>query len=356
MNILILELAVLILLIIFSAFFSGAETALTTIAKSRVKLLYEQKRRGAQSLNNIFKKPGKMLATILVGNNLVNISASILATFIMLSVLQRFGWQEHVALGSGIITGLMTFLILTFGEITPKTIALAHREAFALLAAPIIKFLNWFLSPVVLMLIYFPGFIMRILKISKNPYSQFVTEQEVKALINAGKEEGAIEEEEKKMLHRIFEFNDTLIKDVMTSRNKVVAVEVSSSLDQVMKILSRKPLSRVPVYNKKLDNILGVLYAKDVLLWLSGSSTQKPQFANLGSALRKPVFVLETRKTDSVFRQMKREKNHFAIVVNSQGALVGIVTLEDLVEEIVGEIEDEFDSPNSFIDQSAVKK
>ncbi|MBU0580005.1 MAG: hemolysin family protein, partial [Candidatus Margulisbacteria bacterium] len=323
--------------------FSGTETALTTISKVKVKLLKEQKRRGINTLEKILNQPHKMLATTLVGNNLVNILASVFATLIMLQVLRSANWLEHVALGTGVVTGVMTFLILTFGEITPKTIALAHREEFALFAAPIIYLLNWFLAPIVLILIYFPEFIMRLLKITKSPYSQYVTEKEVKALIDTGKEDGVIAEEEKKMMHKVLEFNDTLISSVMTPRSKIVAIEVSSSLDEVMKVFSKNPLSRLPVYNKKLDNIVGALYAKDVLLWLSGSNTRKAQFANLGSALRKPIFVLETRKTDSVFRQMKREKNHFAIVVNSKGALVGIITLEDLVEEIVGEIEDEFD-------------
>lgn len=320
-----------------------SETALTTISRSKVKLFKQQKRRGVHSLEALLHHPGRMVTTILVGNNLVNILASVLGTVVMITVLDHFHWQQHLAIGSAITTGIMTFLILTFGEVFPKTVALAHREALALLVAPMIRVLAWVLTPIVVVLVSFPEAVMRILRISKSPRGQSITEQEVRALIDASKEDGAIEEDEKKMLHKVLEFNDTPIARVMTPRLKVRALEVDTPFELVMKTFLKKPYSRLPVYRKKLDNILGVLYAKDILLWLSGGTKRKAQFDNLGSALRKPLFVMETRTTASVFRQMKKEKSHFAVVVNSKGGMVGIVTLEDLVEEIMGEIEDEFE-------------
>jgi putative hemolysin len=337
------EVIILVILILLSAFFSASETALTTLPRSKLKLFKQQKRRGVASLEVLIKQPGRMIAAILVGNNIVNILASVLGTVIMVSILGHMHWEEHLALGSAITTGIMTFLILTFGEVSPKTIALAHRETLAPIVAPMVRLLVILFTPVIIFLISFPEMVMRVLRISKSPPGQSITEQEVRALIDASKDEGVIEEDEKKMLHKVFEFNDTPIRNAMTPRGKVQALDSDTPFEQVMKLFSAKPFSRVPVYRKKLDNILGVLYAKDILLWVSGGNRKKAQFANLGSALRKPLFVLETRTTASVFRQMKREKNHFAVVVNSRGNLMGIVTLEDLVEEIMGEIEDEFE-------------
>ncbi len=339
-----LELLLLGVLICLSAFFSASETALTTIPRSKVKLFKAQKRRGVISIDALFKHPGRMLTAILVGNTLVNILASVLGTIIMVTFLEQHGLEAYLAIGSVVTTGILTFLILTFGEVSPKTIALAHREQVALFTAPLIRILVLILTPLVLFLVSFPEAVMRILRISKIAPGQSITEQEVKALIDAGKDEGVIADDENKMLHKVFEFSDTPIVQAMTTRSKVVALEVSTSFEQVMKLFASKTYSRVPVYQKRLDNIVGVLYAKDILLWFSGRSRNKAQFENLGSALRKPLFVLETRTTASVFKQMKKEKNHFAIVVNKKGNLLGIATLEDLVEEIMGDIEDEYET------------
>ncbi len=337
------EVLFLSVLVLLSAFFSASETAITTISRSKVSLFKKQGRRGSVSLEHVLRYPGRTVTAILVGNNVVNILASVLGTVIMVTILEMHGWQQELALGSAVTTGVMTFLILTFGEVFPKTVALAHRETVALFVAPIIRWLVLILTPIVIVLVSFPESVMRVLRISKSPRGQTVSEQEVRAFIDASNEDGALEEEETSMLHKVFEFNDTPISRVMTPRAKVCALDVDTPFEQVMKVFSVKQYSRVPVYRKKLDNVLGVLYAKDILLWFSGKRKQKPQFANLGSALRKPLFVLDIRTTSSVFRQMKREKNHFAVVVNSKGSLLGIVTLEDLVEEIMGEIEDEFE-------------
>lgn len=328
------EIILLIILFILSAFFSAAETALTSLSRIRVGRMVEQKLPGARLVKELKEKPSEFLSTILIGNNLVNIAAAALATSITIKFFIARGW-DGVGAAVGVATGVMTFLILVFGEIIPKTVALRSAAGISLVISPIIFGLQVILRPIA----YFIGLITRpfiFLLGGKAPErGPFITEEEIKLILAAGEREGVIEEEEREMITSIFEFGETVVREVMTPRPDITAAEVNQPLESIVKTIMESGHSRIPIYEGNLDNILGVIYAKDLL---------KPEEGvNIRDLLRPAIFIPESKKVADLLHEMQSARTHLAVIVDEYGMTSGLVTLEDLIEEIVGEIHDEFE-------------
>jgi len=338
------EILILALLVVCSAFFSMSETALTSVSRIKIKKFLGQGFFGAKALYDLRENPNKMLSTILVGNNLVNMGAASLATYIFINLFERRGlMSESVAVTAAALT--MTFLVLIFGEITPKTIAIRLSDRIALFVAPVISFLSLIFYPVIYVLDILCRPLIKLFggdAVSKVP---FVTEEELKMLLSVGHEEGVLEQEEKEMIHSIFEFGDTTAKAVMTPKPDMVCLEVSTPLKEAAARIIEAGHSRIPVYEGTVDNITGVLFAKDLIgIFAMGKQ------ADLRELLRPPLFVPESKKLDDLLRQMQSCHMHIAIIVDEYGGTAGIVSLEDLIEEIVGEIKDEFDIEEKTVD------
>jgi len=302
----------LFILLLFSAFFSCSETALTAVSKLRLMHLVEEKRRGAQLLAHLRKDPSRLLTTLLVGNNIVNTWASVLAASVAFEYFKGFT-SFNTSLVVGLVTGIMTLLILLFGEITPKTIAFHNAEAIALFISPVIVALEYLLQPVIWLL----NFIIRPLTIFfKGPGEKALTIEEVR------------------MISSIYNLGDTSAGEIMTPRDKVKAAEVNMSIEALLGIIAEVRHSRIPIYEGTIDNIIGVVYTKDLII-------------KKGETIRdyiQPILsVPDSKKVDELMRQMQRARGHIAEVVDKNGVTLGIVTLEDVIEEIVGEIYDEFE-------------
>jgi magnesium and cobalt exporter, CNNM family len=336
-----MEIVLLVVLFILSAFFSASETAFTSLTKLKVRRMVDQKVRGAKLVSELKDKPGDFLSTILIGNNLVNIMASVIATSLIISMFEEQAWNMGMAVGTA--TGLMTFLILTFGEIIPKTVAIRKADRFALFSAPIIYGLGVLLKP----LAYLIGFICRpfifILGGKSPEKGPFITEDEIKLIIAAGEKEGVIEEEEREMISSIFEFGDTVVREVMTPKPDISACQSDQTIEAIIKIIVESGHSRIPIYEGTLDNIIGLIYAKDVL--------QHGKGVSLKDILRPAIFIPETKKVSELLHEMQAARSHLAMIVDEYGVTSGLVTLEDLVEEIVGEIHDEFERDEKMIEK-----
>ncbi|HZX20087.1 MAG TPA: hemolysin family protein [archaeon] len=326
-----LELNIMILafLVLASGFFSAAETAIFSIGKIRVKKLLGEQRRNADVLAELKKNPHDLLTTILVGNNLANISAASFATAI---ALQAFPDEFGIAFAAG----ATTIAILIFGEITPKSIALKHNESVALFSAPIIKFFGIIFLPLSLVLGKITGVFSRL--IGGKDISNVLTEDEVMTFVSLGAEEGAIRKEEKEMIRRIFKLNDIVVEDVMTPRAEVVAIasgtKVSTALKKTMQLHSR-----IPIFKDDLDEIVGIFYLRDLL---GGKNYSKTNLV-VDKIMRTPMFVYGNKRIDKLLREFQKKKTHMAVVVDEYGSTIGLITIEDILEEIVGEIIDETD-------------
>lgn len=318
----------LIILICLSAFFSSAETSMTTVNKIRIQSLAEQGNKRASILLTVVEDSGKLLSTILIGNNIVNISASSLATTI---TMRLFG---NAAVS--ISTGIITLLVLIFGEITPKTMASLHAEKMALSYARIIHFLMFLLTPVIFLVNKMAKGVLTLLRVDDSVKGNTITEHELRTLVNVGHKEGVIETEERQMIYNVFDFGDSQAQDVMVPRIDVTFADVNSSYEDLIQLFREEKHTRFPVFEETTDNIIGIVNVKDLLL------TEKKDFT-LRKILRDAYFTYEYKKTSELLMEMKEHSVSFAVVLDEYGATSGIVTLEDLVEEIVGDIHDEYD-------------
>ena len=322
----------LVIFLVFSAIFSGSETALTSLSKIKVKNLQEKLGEKGEILSLWLKHPDRLLTTILIGNNFVNIAASAIATSIAIS----YGHNWAVAAA----TGVMTFIILVFGEIVPKTFARSNSEKIAPKAIRFLNFFSILLAPIVKFLIWISGGIITIFG-GKSKASRHVLDfQDIKLLISVGEKEGIIEEEKKEMIEGIFESGITKVTEIMIPRIDMFTIEIDTPVSEALKLISEKGYSRVPVYKESMDNVIGVLYAKDLLKIGSEEEIKKMRLKDL---IRVPFFVPESKRLDDLLREFKKEKTHIGVVVDEYGGTAGLVTIEDVLEEIVGEIEDEFD-------------
>ncbi len=325
---------VLALLIILSGFFSGSEAALLSIGRAKVRALREQKRRGSKALEWLKNHPKRLIITILVGNNIVNVLISVLATF---WATKAFG--SHVL---GIVTGILTLLILVFGEIIPKNMGQLHNEKFSLFVAPILRILSKCLFPIVWTLEKFSDSMVS--KKKQDP----ITEDEVLAMVSLGAEGGAIEDEEKELIENVLEFTDTITEEVMTPRTTMEVMESDTTLAEAIDFFITYSHSRIPIYEDTIDNIIGILTMKQALKAWKQNEKNKI-LKNLD--LKKPLFIPTTKKIANVFRSFQLQRIHMGIAVDEHGGTAGIITMEDILEEVFGEIIDETD-----IDDVPIKK
>ncbi|WP_314163787.1 hemolysin family protein [Lachnoanaerobaculum gingivalis] len=325
----ILQLVILVLLLSASAFFSSAETALMTSNKLRIRNLAENGDKRAENVLEITANTDKMLSAILIGNNIVNLSASALSTTLTLKV---FGSSLV-----GVATGILTFLILVFGEITPKNVASKNAEDMALKYIGIISLLVIVLTPAIYVVNKVAGIVISLF-IKNNDDNNTVTEDELRAMVEVSHEDGVIEKEEKKMIVNVVDFGDTVAGDIMLPRVDMVMVSVESSYEEILKIFREERYTRIPVYEESPDNVIGILNVKDFLL-----IEDKENFS-VKEHLREPLYTYEYKKTSSLMVDMRKTGANIVIVLDEYGTTVGLITLEDMLEEIVGEIRDEFDA------------
>ena len=324
----IIQAVILVLLLLMSAFFSSAETSLTTINPIKVRTLIENGNKRAITLQKVKDQNGKMLSAILIGNNIVNIYASSLATTLALDL-----WGSYAV---GIATGILTLLVLLFGEITPKNIAMFKTEPMALFYAPIIYGLMTVLTPVIFVIDHIAGFFLKCFHINpgqKNP----MTETELRTYVDVSHEDGVIESEEKDMIINVFDFSDSVAKDIMIPRIDMITIEENAGYDELMTLFRECMYTRIPVYKDDRDNIIGLVNIKDFIL-VNDRSTFR-----VSDIIRDAYYTYEFKRTADLLMEMKKTTNNVAFVLSEYGACVGMITLEDLLEEIVGEIRDEYD-------------
>lgn len=334
-----ISIAILVLCFALSAFFSCSETALLSVSKIRMRTLAEEGNKTAKLVERLVNDTDSLLSTILVGNNLVNIGASSLSTLI---AVEMFGDA-----GAGIATGVVTLIILIFGEITPKSLAAKHADSISMTIAPIISFLITVFKPLVFILNIITGIIVKMFG-GENHTSPTLTEEELKTYVTVSHEEGIIEEEEKEMIHNVFEFGDTEIREIMTPRIHVVSIPDDVTYDELLDIYKEQRFSRIPVHsNEDNDDIIGVLNVKDLLL----AQIDRDHF-NVTDYTREAFIVYEFNHISDVFERMRSTKKaSLAVVLDEYGIMSGIVTIEDMIEEIVGDIDDEYD-----IEEETIKK
>lgn len=323
-----IQLVCLVLLLFLSAFFSSAETAMTTVNHIRIKSLSEQGNKKAERLLHILDNKPKMLSTVLIGNNIVNISASSLTTTLVISL---FG---NAAVG--IATGVLTLLVLIFGEITPKTLATIHAEPLALSYAGIITLLMKILTPVIFLVNKLSFGLMKLLRIDPNAKASSITEHELRTLVEVGHEEGVIESDEHQMINNVFDFGDSKAMDIMVPRIDITYVQADSSYEEVIDIFKTNRFTRLPVIEDSTDNIIGILNMKDLLILDSIADF------SIRKIMKDPFFTFEHKNTSALLDEMRSKSINFAIVLDEYGATAGLITLEDILEEIVGDINDEY--------------
>ncbi len=310
-----------------------SETALMSITKIDVRYMVSQNIKGAKLVEKLLEDPQKLLGSILVGNNLVNIGASALSTVLATDIFNDAG--------PGIATGVMTILVLIFGEITPKSTASKHAQKVALFVSPVIAVVVAVLSPIVGVLMAISNFIIRLLGGKPESSRAFITEDQLKTIVTVSHEEGVLEDEEKEMIYNVFEFGDSYAKDIMVPRTDMVAIDIEATYDDILSLYKEYQFSRMPVFSETHDNIIGMVYIKDLLLNNFDTATFK-----VSSILRDAYFVHEFKRIDELLKELRTKKAGIAFVVDEYGGTSGLLTLEDLIEEIVGEIEDEYDTHN----------
>ncbi|MFK5925533.1 MAG: CNNM domain-containing protein [Desulfuromusa sp.] len=323
------RLLVLLLLLVLSGFFSGSETALLALDKLRVRFLQQQQRPGADKLSALLDNPDRLLSGILVGNNLVNIAASVIATGLCVSY---FGEQ-----GEWLTILILTPVLLIFSEVCPKTYAAQYPEKMSFLVLNPIRFVVWFLAPVIFVVSSISRLMTSFIR-KKDAESLSVSEDEIRAMIEVGEESGVVAAEQRQMLHGIFDLSETRVRDIMIPRTEVTGVDISANFQEVLSIARETRHSRFPVFSDDLDTIIGVIHSKDILGYIG----QAEQFS-LKEVSRSPYYVPESKRIGVLLQSFRRRREHLAIVVDEYGGMEGIVTLEDVVEEIVGEIHDEYD-------------
>ena len=325
-----IQLVVLVILLALSAFFSSAETALTTVNRLRVRALVEEGDDRAIVLSKVIDDPGKLLSAILIGNNIVNISASSIATVLATNLIG--------SAGAGIATGVMTFLVLIFGEITPKTMASLKAEKIALSYAKIVYALMFVLTPLIFILDFLSGGILRLFGIDPDKRDDSVTEEDLRTIVEAGHEDGVLETEEHKMINNVFDFGDHQATDIMVPRVDMCFLKLDATYEEFIEIYREEKFTRIPVYEETRDNVVGILNVKDLLLY-----NPKEQEFHVKDFLREAYYTYEFKNTSELMMEMRKNSISIAIVLDEYGATAGLVTLEDLLEEIVGDIRDEFD-------------
>jgi len=322
-----LEIFLFVLCVLLSAFFSSSEVALMSMTRAKVRTLDNENRVGSHALLTLKESPEHFLITILIGNTIVNIAAAAIATAI---AIEMYG-----NIGVGIATGVVTIILLVFGEIGPKIYATRAPDTFALTIAPVILLLSKIISPI----IWLVERVSPTLGIGKDADEPTVTEEEIKEWIDVGKEEGTIEQDEQDMLYSVLEFGDTTAREIMTPRVDVVLMEDTLSFEEAIRVFNDTGFSRIPVYHDRIDNITGILNVKDVF----SAMVSHRKDSTIKEVMYDPMFVPETKKIDDLLKELQVHRVQMAMVIDEYSSFVGIVTVEDILEELVGDILDEYD-------------
>lgn len=322
-------LLILILLMMLSAFFSSAETAFTTVSSIQIRSLIEENNKKAKLVDKIINNKSKMLSAILIGNNLVNISASALSTLLA----QKMFGEYAVSFA----TGLLTIIVLIFGEITPKSMATINALKLSLFYSKIIYGLMFILTPFIYIINLMSNIILRMLRIDPNAKVNSITETELRTIVEVSHEEGVIEKEERQMINNVFDFGDAVASDVMVPKVDMTMADINSTYDELISIFREEKYTRIPIYQDSTDNVIGIINMKDLLLY------NPNEIFDVRNYLRSAFFTYETKKISELMMEMKKTSVNIVIVLDEYGVTSGLITLEDLLEEIVGEIHDEYD-------------
>ena len=323
--------SLLVILLIGSGFFSASETALMSLSKIRIRHMQEEGVKGAKLVASLTEDPNKLLSSILIGNNVVNIAATSISTSLFLELFKGNG--------VAISTAVMTVLVLIFGEITPKTIAANSSEKVAIAVSKPIQLIIFILKPVVWVFNIVTGVIFKLFGVDNKNNQPYITEEELKTMVNVGHEEGVLEIEEREIINNFFEFGDMQAKEAMIQRLDIIGIDVNESYENIIKTFRNEQFSRIPVYNESMDDIIGILNIKDIIFL----SDEEISNFDIKKYLREPFFTYEFKKISQLLEEMKVSKSQMAIVLDEYGATSGLVTIEDLIEVIVGDIEDEYD-------------
>ncbi len=328
---------ILIILLILSAFFSSAETCLTTVNKMRMKAMAEENVKNAALVLTLIENPTRLLSAILIGNNIVNLTASSVTTTFAISIATRMELPKMVSLATGIGTGILTLLILIFGEIVPKSFATIKAESLSLLYAKPVYFIMTILTPLSFLMNKLSDGMLFLFHVDTKD-RPVITENELMTIVDVSHEEGVIESEERQMIANVVDFGDSFAKDVMVPKMDVVFISVDASYNELIDTYKEHTFSRIPVFKESRDNIVGIVNLKDVFFYEGA----KKDFS-ITSIMREAYFTFEYKKTSELFMEMKQESIPMAIVLDEYGSTSGMLTLEDLLEEIVGDIRDEYD-------------
>ena len=325
----VIQTVALFILILLSSFFSSAETAFTTVNQVRLRTLAQDGSKRADRVISILEQYSKMLSTILIGNNIVNLSASSVATTLAIRI-----WGNYAV---GIMTGALTFVILIFGEIVPKTWAMNNAESISLIYSGIIRSLMILLTPIIFIIDKLALGIMKLFHFDSNDNNVIISEKELKTYVDVSHEGGAIESEERELIYNVFDFGDAVAKDRMVPRIRMTSIPISSTYDEVLSTFRASMFTRIPVYNDDPDDIIGIINIKDFIL-----VKDKDKF-QVKKLLRKAYYTYEYKKIADLMMEMREQSHNITFVMSEYGATVGMITMEDLIEEIVGEIRDEYD-------------
>ena len=326
----IVQLVSLAILVCLSGFFSSAETALVTANRIRMKNLADNGDKRAAKVIKVTSDSGKMLSAILIGNNIVNISASSIATIFAIDLLGD--------IGSGVATGVLTFVILILGEVAPKTMATIKADSLAMTFVGIIDFLMYVLTPVIFIINKLASGVLFLFRVNPADAETAMTEEEIRTIVDESQESGEIEDEEREMIHNVFDLGDSLAKEVMVPRIDMSFVQVDTTYDELIELFREDKYTRLPVYEDTTDNVIGIINMKDLLL------IDNRESFSIRDILREAYFTYEHKKTSDLLLEMRKNSISLAIVLDEYGVTAGLVTLEDLLEEIVGEIRDEYDT------------
>ena len=332
------ELVALAALIGLSGFFSGLEVALVGTSQATIERLVKDKVKGSKSLQKLHSNPGWMMSSVNLGNNLVNIGSASLATVVAIEI---FGDN-----GMGIAVGIMTFLIIIFGEVTPKTYCNANATKVALRCSGILLTFSYVLYPIVWILERITRGIIKLTGSGYRPPA--LTGEEIKGIIDQGHRDDALETSERDMVHSALEFNDNVIRSIMTPRTRMFSLQGDVEIFDAADVIHKSGHSRIPVYGENLDDIVGILHVRDILIHLKDSEFHKKKIKDF---VRDPIYVSQEKKMSTLLKEMQNKNTHMAIVVDEFGGVEGIVTMEDLIEEIVGEIHDETDSKEKLFER-----
>lgn len=332
---------IVLTLLFFSGFFSSSETALTAITAAKIRQLKDHDEQSADILMRMKKQLNQILTTILIGNNVVNIAATAILTQVTAEIFTG-------SRGTLIATGIMTVLILIFGEITPKTFAAQNPERIAVKVSMPLLIFSKILKPIIILLNKITSIIIKMFGGKTGENNPFVTEAEIRSMVNVGEEEGILKHQEKEMIEGVFDIDDTDVGDVMVPRIDIIATSEDTLLKNALDLFIAYGHSRIPVYKDTIDNITGIVYAKDILPFVS-SSVDEINEKTVKSLTRKAYYVPETKKVNQLLKELQQKKIHMAIVLDEYGGTEGLVTIEDILEEIVGDILDEYDNEIDLI-------